>query len=142
EWESKSYAGTHPPLVSPEIFARMREVLSCKARPRKQKHEFAFSGLLQCAYDNYAVTAEFKKQKYTYYRCTAYQSKCDLPYFREEVMADRLGQVLQAIRIPDDILAQLEKSLLSDKTHKETLRKRQTKRIEQRLALLRRRLEQ
>src|SRR5215470_8724885 len=46
EWEGKSYAGTHPPLVSPEIFSRVREVLSCKARPRKQKHEFAFSGLL------------------------------------------------------------------------------------------------
>lgn len=81
------------------------------------------------------VTAEFKKQKYTYYRCTGYRGKCDLPYFREEVMAERLGQVLEAIRIPDDALAQLEESLLSDKTHEETLRKRQAERIEQRLAL-------
>ena len=95
EWEGKSYAGTHPPLVSPEIFSRVREVLSGKARPRKQKHDFAFSGLLHCAYDNCAVTAEFKKQKYTYYRCTGYRGKCDLPYFREEAMAERLGQVLQ-----------------------------------------------
>ncbi len=61
EWERKSYAGTHPPLVSSEIFSRVREVLSGKARPRKQIHEFAFSGLLRCAYDNCAVTAEFKK---------------------------------------------------------------------------------
>jgi site-specific DNA recombinase len=112
----------------------VRDVLSDKARPRKQKHEFAFSGLLRCAYDNCAVTAEFKKQKYTYYRCTGYRGKCDLPYFREEVMAERLGQVLQAIRIPDDILAQLEQSLLSDKSHEEALRKRQAERIEQRLA--------
>src|SRR4029077_18072221 len=87
-------------------------------------------------------TAEFKKQKYTYYRCTGYRGKCDLPYFREEVIAERLGQVLQAIRIPDDVLAQLEESLLSDKTHEETLRKRQAERIEQRLTQLRRRLEQ
>jgi Recombinase zinc beta ribbon domain len=128
--------------VSPEIFSRVREVLTGKARPRKQIHEFAFSGLLRCAYDNCAVTAEFKKQKYTYYRCTGYRGRCELPYFREEVMAERLGQVLQAIRVPDDILAQLEESLLSDKIHEETLRKRQAERIEQRLALLRRRLEQ
>ena len=87
------------------------------------------------------MTAEFKKQKYTYYRCTGYRGKCELPYFREEVMAERLGQ-LQAIRIPDDVLTQLEESLLSDKTHEETLRKRQAERIEQRLALLRKRLEQ
>ncbi len=131
EWEGKSYAGTHPPLVSPEIFSRVRDVLGGKARPRKQIHEFAFSGLLRCAYDNCAVTAEFKKQKYTYYRCTGYRGKCDLPYFREEVMAERLSQVLQAIRIPDDVLAQLEESLLSDKTHEETLRKRQAERMEQ-----------
>ena len=65
EWEGKSYAGTHPPLVSPEIFSRVRDVLSDKARPRKQKHEFAFSGLLRCAYDKCAVTAEFKKQPWT-----------------------------------------------------------------------------
>jgi hypothetical protein len=133
EWEAKSYAGTHSPLVSAEIFSRLRAVLSDNARPRKQKHEFAFSGLLRCAYDNCAVTAEFKKQKYTYYRCTGYRGKCDLPYFREEVMADRLGQVLQAIRIPDDVLAQLEESLLSDKTREETLRKREAERMHQRL---------
>jgi site-specific DNA recombinase len=78
--------------------------------------------------------SEFKKQKYTYYRCTGYRGKCELPYFREEVMAERLGQVLQAIRIPDDILAQLEESWLSDKTHEETLGRRQAERIEQRLA--------
>ena len=142
EWEGKSYAGTHPPLVNPEIFSRVRDVLSGKSRPRRQIHEFAFSGLLRCAYDNCAVTAEFKKQKYTYYRCTGYRGKCDLPYFREEVMAERLGQVLQAIRIPDDVLAQLEESLLYDKAHEETVRKRQAERMHQRLIQLRRRLEQ
>jgi len=62
EWEGKSYAGKHPPLVSPETFSRVRDVLSGKARPRKQIHEFAFSGLLRCTYDNCAVTAEFKKR--------------------------------------------------------------------------------
>jgi len=142
EWEGKSYAGTHPPLVGPEIFSRVRDVLSGKARPRKQKHEFAFSGLLRCAHDNCAVTAEFKKQKYTYYRCTGYRGKCDLPYFREEEIGERLGQILQAIHIPDDILAQLEESLLSDKSHEESVRKRQAERMHQRLTQLRRRLEQ
>ena len=53
-----------------------------------------------------------------------------------------VSAVLQAIRVPDDILVQLEESLLSDKTHEETLRKRQAERIEQRPTPLRRRLEQ
>ena len=46
------------------------------------------------------------------------------------------------IRIPDDVLAQLEESLLSDKTHEETIRKRHAERMHQRLTQLRRRLEQ
>ena len=142
EWEGKNYQGTHTPLVSAELFSRANQVLSGKARPRKQKHDFAFSGLLRCAYDNCAVTAEFKKQKYTYYRCTGYRGKCGLPYFREEVMADRLGEVLQAIHIPDDVLAQLEESLLNDKGHEETLREQQAERFRQRLAQLRKRLDQ
>jgi len=142
EWEGKNYQGTHAPLVSPELFSRANEVLSGKARPRKQKHDFAFSGLLRCAYDNCAVTAEFKKQKYTYYRCTGYRGKCDLPYFREEEMGERLGQVLQAIHIPDDILGQLEESLLNDKGREETLRGQQAERFRQRLAQLRKRLDQ
>jgi hypothetical protein len=88
------------------------------------------------------VTAEFKKQKYTYYRCTGYRGKCDLPYFREEAMAERLGQVLQAIQIPDDILGQLEESLVNDKGREETLRGQQAERFRQRLAQLRKRLDQ
>ncbi len=57
-------------------------------------------------------------------------------------MAERLGRVLQAIHIPDDVLAQLAESMLSDKTHEGTLRKQQVERVAQRLTQLRRRLEQ
>src|SRR5260370_6231182 len=50
--------------------------------------------------------------------------------------------MLPAIHIPGDILAQLEESLLSDKSHEESVRKRQAERMHQRLTQLRRRLEQ
>ncbi len=142
KWEGKNYRGTHPPLVSPEVFAEVQRVLQGKSRPRKQKYEFAFSGLLKCAYDNCAVTAKLKKNKYIYYLCTGYRGKCDLPYLREEQIGERLGQVLQAIHIPDDILAQLEKSLLTDRSRDEMLRMQQAERLQQRLATLRRRLDQ
>ena len=50
--------------------------------------------------------------------------------------------MLQAIHIPDDILAQLEESLLNDKGREETLRGQQAERFRQRLAQLRKRLDQ
>lgn len=106
------------------------------------RFEFAFRGLLTCAYDNSKVTAEMKKGRYTYYRCTGFRGKCDLPYFREEELGDRLGQILRDIHIPDAVLGQLERSLLNDKGREEVARRHQKERSEQRLALVRRRLDQ
>ena len=82
-----------------------------------------------------------KKGRYTYYRCTGFRGKCDLPYFREEELGDRLGQILRDIRIPDAVLGQLETSLLNDKGREEAIRRQQKERSEQRLAVVRNRLD-
>jgi site-specific DNA recombinase len=111
-WEEKLYNGTHTPLVSAELWEQVQSVFRGYNKPKYRKHEFAFTGLLQCAYDNCAITAEFKKNRYTYYRCTGYRGKCDLPRFREAELVNWLAITLRNIHIPDDVLMQLEKSLL------------------------------
>lgn len=131
-WEKKLYAGTHSPLVSLSCFQRVQSVFHSHNKPKYRKREFAFRGLLTCAYDNCKVTAEIKKERYTYYRCTGFRGRCGLPYFREEELGDRLGQILKDIHIPDNVLAQLQNSLLNDKTRNEQTRKQQTERLEQR----------
>ncbi len=141
-WEDKLYSGTHTPLVSAELFEQVQSVFGGHNKPKYRKHEFAFSGLLHCAYDNCAVTAELKKNRYTYYRCTGYRGKCELPYFREEELGDRLAVTLRNIHIPDDVLLQLEKSLLTDKGREEAIRQEQSERLKQRLAAVRHRLDQ
>jgi site-specific DNA recombinase len=97
---------------------------------------------LRCAYDDCTVTAEIEKNRYTYYRCTGYRGKCELPYFREEELGDRLGEVFKNIHIPDDILAQLQQSLLHDKDRIETHQNSETDRLKQRLSQIRNRIEQ
>jgi len=87
------------------------------------------------------VTAEIKKEKYTYYRCTGFRGKCGLPYFREQELGDRLGQVLKDIDIPDDILARLQDSLLNDRGHREELRRQQGERLAQRLTQVHQRMD-
>ncbi len=141
-WEDKLYNGTHIPLISVELFERVHAVFRGHNKPKYRKHDFAFSGLLRCAYDNCTVTAELKKNRYTYYRCTGYRGKCDLPYFREEELGDRLGSVLRDIHIPSDVLTQLEKSLLCDKGRDEAIRTQQAERLKQRLSAVRKRLDQ
>jgi site-specific DNA recombinase len=141
-WEAKLYPGTHKPLVSRAIFDAVQDVFHGHNRPKYRKHEFAFRGFLTCAHDGCLVTAEMKKGKYTYYHCTGFRGKCDLPYFREEELADRLGSVLKNIHIPDDVLKQLEASLHVYKHDQDGVLKQQRQRLEQRIASLRQRLDQ
>ena len=141
-WDGKLYRGTHTPLISQALFDQVQAVFRSHNQPKYRKHEFAFGGLLKCAYDNCTVTAELKKNRYTYYRCTGYRGKCPLPYFREEELGSKLGQVLKDIHIPDDVVAQLEKSLLHDKGRAESHLKAEKERLNIRLAQVRHRLEQ
>ena len=141
-WEGKLYTGTQVPLISRELFDQVQDVLSGRNKPKGRKQEFAFRGLLTCAYDHCLVTAERKKEKYNYYHCTGHRGPCELPYFREENLAERLGMILKNIYIPDSVLAQLQKSLLSDKTAQERNLGRQRERLQQRLTSVRNRLDQ
>ena len=132
-WEGKTYQGTHPPLVSSDLFAQVQSVFHRFNKPKYRRRDFAFRGLLRCAYDDCLVTAELRKNRYTYYHCTGYRGKCALPYFREEELEDRLGQVLKDIYIPDDILAQLADSLVAANSHQEAQSKQPRQRLERRL---------
>jgi site-specific DNA recombinase len=141
-WQGKTYNGTHTPLVTGNLFQQVQDVFQGHNRPKYGKHQFAFSGMLNCAYDQCRVTAEIKKSRYIYYRCTGHRGPCELPYFREEEIGDRLGKILKDIHIPDDVLGQLETSLLNDNGSAEAVRKQQGERLQQRLASVRHRIDQ
>jgi site-specific DNA recombinase len=141
-WDGKLYLGTHTPLVSAECFEQARAVIRGHNKSHFRSRNFAYRGLLTCAYDNCRVTAEIKKERYTYYRCTGFRGKCKLPYFREEELGDRLGQILKDIHIPDAALAQLQESLLNDKSREEDIRRQQSARFAQRLDQVQHRMDQ
>jgi site-specific DNA recombinase len=140
-WEGRLHSGTHIPLVSVERFEQVQVVFRSHNKPKLSRRDFAYRGLLTCAYDDCKVTAEIKKEKYIYYRCTGFRGKCDLPYFREEMLGDRLGQILKDIHIPDSILAQLQESLLNNENRDEEIRRQQSERFSQRLAQVHRRMD-
>ena len=141
-WDGKTYAGTQPLLFDRSLFEQVQSVIQRRNKPRYRKHDFAFRGLLKCAYDQCLVTAEIKKSKYTYYRCTGSRGKCELPYFREEELGERLGQILKDIYIPDRVLSELEESLLTSRGREANLQLEQEQRLQQRLTAVRNRLDQ
>jgi len=73
------YQGKHEPMITLEEYDRVQMLLGRKGKPRPQKHEFAFTGLIRCAECGCLYTAETKQKlikstgeikKYTYYHCT------------------------------------------------------------------------
>jgi site-specific DNA recombinase len=92
-------------------------VLAGHNRPKYSKHDIAFRGLTNCAHDGCMLTGEVKKEKYVYYRCTGNRGKCDLPRFKEEELANRLGEPLKGLQVPPKIVDQIVATLREDQSH-------------------------
>jgi site-specific DNA recombinase len=140
-WEGKRYAGTHQPLISLELFERVQANFKGHNHSKHRKHDFAFAGLLHCAHDNCMVTAEIKKNRYIYYHCTEYRGKCGLPYFREEALGNRLGEILKNIHIPNKTLAQLQEAFRADQEKSANWRNSERAKLQKRLVEIRNRID-
>ena len=111
-WDGNLYKGTHPPIVSAELFAAVQQAFKKHNKPQKmKKKDFAFAGLLTCGRCGCSITAEIKKGKYIYYRCTGSKGRCAEPYLREEALVERLGEVVRAIQIDREKVEWLTEAL-------------------------------
>jgi hypothetical protein len=82
DWKGKTYRGSHEPLISTGLYERVQEILDGRYSTKQKvtKHEFTFSGLVNCGHCGCALVAEKKKGKYVYYHCTGNKGKCQEPY--------------------------------------------------------------
>jgi DNA invertase Pin-like site-specific DNA recombinase len=136
EWSGQTYQGKHPCFIRPELYEQAQSVLNGHNKPKYSKHAMAFRGMLTCAHDNCAVTAELKKNKYVYYRCSGYRGKCALLRFREQEIADRLGQVLQDVYIPEEVVRGIGASLQKVHVQMRNQAEQERARLERELAAL------
>jgi site-specific DNA recombinase len=131
-WLEKRYPGCHEPLVTRERFEQVRAVLRRKPRARYPKQRHAFMGLLKCALCGCAMTAEKKKGKYVYYRCTGFHGACGNTYIREERLADLLGGVISPIQITADVAEGIAKHLRATDDEAERRRACDLRQLDQR----------
>jgi hypothetical protein len=122
-------------------FDQVQAVLSGHNRPKYSKREIAFRGLMNCAYDGCMLTGDIQKQKYVYYRCTGHRGKCELPRFREEDLAIRLGEPLKGLQVPEEIVSRIVSTLRKDQ--QQSISKTNTERsmLETRLATIHKRID-
>jgi site-specific DNA recombinase len=131
-WLGRVHHGSHEPLVSRERFADVQAVLSRKPRAHYPKQKHAFMGLLTCARCGCSMTAEMKKGKYVYYRCTGFYGACGNTYIRQEKLAALLAAAVQAVQIPAGVANDLVTALREDDGHATQQRAEAVQRLEQR----------
>ena len=117
EWSGHVYQGTHVALISPKLYAQVHGVLHGHNKPKYSKHDIAFRGMLTCAHDGCTVTAELKKNRYVYYRCSGGRGPCVLPRFREEEISEKFGDVLRDVRIPPEVAERIVYALQHEQEH-------------------------
>jgi len=110
-WKGVYYKGKHDPILPSETFERVQSILNTSQRSRGKRREFAFRGLLKCGHCGCKITAEIKKDKYTYYRCTKSRGKCPERPIREERLALILGEPLKRLRVTEERLEWIKKAL-------------------------------
>lgn len=139
EWDGKLYKGKYEPLISMELFEAVQGIFDNRSSGRRKvrKHDFAFSGLIQCGYTGGSLVGDLKKGKYVYYRAIGAKG---VPYVKEEELERQFGEVLKRLRFDDDVLewvCQALKESNADKVqfHEETLGRLQAeyKRLETRI---------
>lgn len=113
DWKGQRYNGTHEPIVSRELWDKAQALLSGRYvnRNKKPQRDFAFTGLIRCGHCGCSMVAEIKKSRYVYYHCSRAKGKCPEPYTREEVLEERLAELLDRRRFDDGVLAWVSQAL-------------------------------
>jgi hypothetical protein len=106
DWKGKTYRGSHEPLISTGLYERVQEILDGRYSTKQKvtKHDFTFSGLVNCGHCGCALVAEKKKGKYVYYHCTGNKGKCPEPYTREEVLDECFADLLKGLVFDDQVM--------------------------------------
>lgn len=116
----ETYAGAHPPMVTPEEFEYVQELLGRPGRQRPQRHHFPFSGLIRCGRCACRVVGEVHTKpsglQYVYYRCT--RRKPEVPCQERAIsgpqLEDQMARTLRILALPRPVQAYLMRNLVRD----------------------------
>lgn len=114
-WGKKLYENAqHEPLISLETWFNVQNKLgerACKHKIEDVKNLFVYRGLFECGECGRSITAELKKGKYIYYRCTKYKTKCTQKAIRQKDIDAVVHQLLASLRISETGLKYLKLAL-------------------------------
>ena len=91
----------HEPLVSKDLFLKVKMTMFTRGTGRRRNHEFSFGNcLLTCGECGSAITAETHKG-HVYYHCTRNKGPCSQKRStREEELETQMTRLLSGLRLP------------------------------------------
>ena len=130
EWKGQVIKGDHPQIISTELFDKVQDVITGRAKGKMSKKDFTFRRLMRCGECENVITAQIKKQKYIYYHCTGYGSNHKKEYVAEKIIDSQFSNVIKRITIPYDWYEFLKTSLEKEFSGKKIQIARERERLE------------
>jgi DNA invertase Pin-like site-specific DNA recombinase len=148
-WRGTWYQGSHPSLVSPELWDRVQDIMAGRgtAHPAPQKHQFAFTGLVHCGVcaaegNTRLLVGEIQRKKYIYYHCNACQVAGRKPRFvREEALSDTITAHLKGLSLDGPVVEWLKTALRGSHADKQQFHDAAVARLQKQYANLQRKLD-
>lgn len=148
-WQGKWYQGSHTPLVTPELWARVQDIMGGRgtAGPLSQKHQFAFNGIVTCGVcaDEGArrlLVGEIQKEKYIYYHCAGCQRAGRKPPFISEAkLSAMFDPHLERMHLDGGVREWLKTALRSSHEDEKRFHREATDRLQKQYAALQRKVD-
>jgi len=97
-WNGEEYDGKHKRIISENLFNEVQGKLKRKYKAGQlKKHFHLFKGLITCAECGCLVSWETQK-KHNYGRCKGYKPCSRKSYIRQEVVEDKVNELLERIK--------------------------------------------
>jgi site-specific DNA recombinase len=141
-WNGQLFLGNHQPIISQGLYDRVQTQFRKIGKSKCNSKQFAFKGILTCGICGCVMTAEIKKGRYVYYRCTNGKGKCSQTYVREERLAKLFAEVVKRIRIAPDVAEEIRLALKESLNSEKDYRIREVARLKREYARLQTRLDQ
>jgi len=111
EWQGKEYKGRHKPIITPELFCQVQEVLERRSvdTGEKGKLEFLLRGITYCQVCGQKLTGEIHPRG-SYYRClpNLHKGKCNQPYIPVKLLDGQLEALYEKLQPPRKLLELLK----------------------------------
>ncbi len=140
DWNGKRYEARHDVLIPFSLYEQVQTIMHSKARPRPKRRHFAFRGFLKCGVCGCSITAEIKKERYVYYRCTRMRGHCHELAIREDELARQLGEPLKGLRITPERMEWIVEALKASHADEMKARTEELRQIKKEEAELRRKI--